>query len=173
MYFKDLTKYEYRTKENSLNIGWLQEGHSFDKGDVPAEFIAKLWTYLRYPTQVCRGFHVCDLCENPEKSVPIVEYKGQKREVGYYEIRVWGKNGNMYAAPSLILHYILQHGYKPPQEFIDAVMDSEDADSEEYYQKILTYSNGYDFWLVHDRTKVSRVQNTRQTIQELIQKPHK
>lgn len=27
MYFKDLTKYEYITKEDSLNIGWLEKGH--------------------------------------------------------------------------------------------------------------------------------------------------
>lgn len=59
----------------------------------------------------------------------------------------------MYAAPSLILHYILAHGYKPPQEFIDAVINSPDASSEEYYQKILAYSNGYDFWLASDCTK--------------------
>lgn len=54
----------------------------------------------------------------------------------------------MYAAPSLIIHYILQHGYKPPQEFIDAVMESEEADSDEYYQRVLEYSDGNDFWRV-------------------------
>lgn len=153
MYYKDLTKYEYMTKEDSLNIGWLQKGHLFSKGDVPEEFLEKLWKYLRYPVQVCRGFHACDFCNIAQKGVPIVEFKGEKREVGYYEIRVWGKDGNVYAAPSLIFHYISQHGYKPPQEFIDAVMDSGDAYSDEYYQKVLEYSNGYDFWLADDRTK--------------------
>lgn len=153
MYFKDLTKYEYTTKEDSLNIGWLEKGHLFDEGDVPKEFVEKLWKYLRYPVCVCRGFHVCDFCENQKTEVPIVKFKGKRREVGYYEIRVWGKAGSVYAAPSLIFHYIVQHGYKPPQEFIDAVMESEEADSDEYYQKVLEYSDGNDFWLAHDRTK--------------------
>lgn len=157
MYFKDLTTYEYRSKEDSLNIGWLDKDHLFEQGDVPDAFIEKLWKYLRYPVRVCRGFHVCDLCENPERGVPIAEFKGKRREVGYYEIRVWGKAGSVYAAPSLIFHYILQHGYKPPQEFIDAVMESEEADSDEYYKKVLEYSNGDDFWVARDRTMVSRI----------------
>ena len=155
MYFKDLTKYKYTDKEDSLNIGWLEKGHMINKGDVPEEFIEKLWKYLRYPVNVCRGFHVCSLCKNIEKGVPVVAYKDEKRQAGYYEIRVWGKNGKVYAAPSLIMHYILQHGYRPPQEFINAVMDSEDASSDEYYQKVLDYSNGYGFWLEEDHTKVN------------------
>lgn len=155
MYFKDLTTYKYMDKEKSLNIGWLKKGHFINTGEVSEEFIEKLWNYLRYPVQVCRGFHTCDLCKNPKTGVPTVEFNGKKRNVGYYEIRVWGKDGKVYAAPSLIVHYILQHNYKPPQEFINAVIAS-DAHSKEYYQKILAYSNGYDFWLAQDRTKVKK-----------------
>ncbi len=153
MYFKDLTKYKYMNKEESLNIGWLKKGHFFKTGEVPEEFIEKLWNYLRYPVQVCRGFHTCDLCKNPKTGVPTVAFKSEKRKVGYYEIRVWGQDKKVYAAPSLIIHYILQHHYKPPQEFIDAVIHS-DAHSKEYYQKILAYSKGYDFWLAQDCTKL-------------------
>ncbi len=153
MYYEDLTKYEYMGTEDSLNVGWLEKGHFVNQGEVSGEFIRKLWKYLRYPVQVCRGFHNCDFCKKPAKGVPIVAFQGEKREVGYYEIRVWGKDGTIYAAPSLLLHYILEHGYQPPQEFINAVMDSVDAFSDEYYQKVLEYSNGYDYWLAEDRTK--------------------
>lgn len=154
MYYEDLTKYNYMVAEDSLNIGWLEKGHLFHKGIVPEEFMDKLWKYLRYPVHVCRGFHACDLCKKHHAGVPIVKFKGQKRTAGYYEIRVWGKDGSVYAAPSLLFHYILQHKYQPPQKFIDAVMNSENVTSDEYYQKILTYSNGNDFWLAHDRTKI-------------------
>lgn len=153
MYFEDLTKYAYLTTEDSRNVGWLEKGYFINKGSVPEEFIEKLWKYLRYPVQVCRGFHVCDFCKKPKNGIPIITYKGVKREVGYYEIRVWDENGNMYAAPSLILHYILEHDYKPPQDFIDAVMNSPDASSKEYYQKVLEYTNGDDFWFAKDYTK--------------------
>lgn len=153
MYFKDLTTYKYMDKEEALNIGWLKKGHFFKTGEVPEEFIEKLWRYLRYPIQVCRGFHMCDFCKNTKTGMPTVTFKGETRKVGYYEIRVYGQDEKLYAAPSLIIHYILQHHYKPPQEFIDAVIYS-DAHSKEYYQKILAYSKGYDFWLAQDCTKL-------------------
>ncbi|MCM1344533.1 MAG: hypothetical protein NC305_02265 [Lachnospiraceae bacterium] len=64
-------------EEDSLNVGWLEKGHPFSTGSVPEEFMEKLWKYFRYPVQVCRGYHVCDLCENPDimRSVP-----GEKTE---------------------------------------------------------------------------------------------
>ncbi|MCM1214563.1 MAG: hypothetical protein NC331_03545 [Lachnospiraceae bacterium] len=156
-------------EEDSLNVGWLEKGHPFSTGSVPEEFMEKLWKYFRYPVQVCRGYHVCDLCENPEKGVPVIAFKRQKREAGYYEIRAWGKDGTVYAAPSLIFHYILQHEYRPPQEFMDAVMDSADASSDEYYRKILAYSGGHDFWLAHDHTKIT-IRNQAQNITQHLRR---
>ena len=122
MYFKDLSKYKYVGKaDNSLNIGWLSRCHKFKTGEVPEEFVNKLWKYLRYPVQVCRGFHVCELCKEPYNGPLIVKNKGTLRKTGYYEMRIWGKDGKIYAVPSLIYHYVTCHNYKPPQEFIDAV----------------------------------------------------
>ncbi len=154
MYYKDLSKYCYGGKqENSFNIGWLERGQPVRKGDVPQEFIDKIWKYLRYPVNVYRGFHVCDLCLHPMAGIPVAVHEGRMRQIGYYEIRVWARNGNVYAAPSMIYHYITCHGYKPPQEFIDVVMESEDPDSEAYYQKVLDYWKGDTFWIEEDRTR--------------------
>jgi hypothetical protein len=44
-----------------------------------------------------------------------------KLAVGNGEIRVSGKDGIVYAAPTLVCHYIQAHGYFPPEEFIEAV----------------------------------------------------
>lgn len=155
LYFQDMTEYRYgRKKESSLNIGWLEAGHPVHKGEVSKEFMEKLWKYLRYPVNIYRGFHTCNLCIHPEDGIPVVEANGEKRKVGYYEIRVWGNDGKVYAAPSLFYHYITHHNYKPPQEFIDAVMSAEEPDSKEYFQKVLEYSEGVDFWLVEDCTKI-------------------
>lgn len=155
MYYRDMTTYKYGGKEeNSYNIGWLERGHLVKKGEVPPEFVDKLWKYLRYPVKIYRGFQQCTLCLHTKMHIPIVEHNGERRNAGYYEMRVWGKNGKVYAAPSLIFHYITCHQYKPPQEFIDAVMEAEDPDSEEYYQKVLKYSGGDEFWLAEDRTKL-------------------
>ncbi|MBQ3665050.1 MAG: hypothetical protein II919_02960 [Lachnospiraceae bacterium] len=43
-----------------------------------------------------------------------------------------GKNGLVYAAPDLVIHYIINHQYLPPKEFIDAVMNGPKPGGEEY-----------------------------------------
>lgn len=46
MYYKDMTKYRYGgSKEDSFNIGWLESGKPITKGEVPKEFVEKLWKY--------------------------------------------------------------------------------------------------------------------------------
>lgn len=42
--------------------------------------------------------------------------------VGHAEIRVQGPSGRRYASPDMIIHYVQEHGYQPPQDFIDGVM---------------------------------------------------
>lgn len=153
MYFKDLTKYKYMdTNENSFNVGWLDRRRSITKGEVPEEFVEKLWKYLRYPVNVCRGFHSCNLCSKSNTDIPMLEYQGEKRKAGYYEIRVFGKDGTIFAAPSLIFHYITCHHYQPPQSFVTAVLEGDEPDSQEYYRKVLECSQGDEFWLKEDRT---------------------
>ena len=41
--------------------------------------------------------------------------------LGMGELHVLAPNGTIYSAPSLIIHYILQHNYQPPTEFICTV----------------------------------------------------
>jgi hypothetical protein len=45
------------------------------------------------------------------------------RTMGNGEIRVTSAAGITYVAPVLVLHYVVAHGYLPPQEFIDAVIE--------------------------------------------------
>jgi hypothetical protein len=45
-------------------------------------------------------------------------------ELGNGEIRVIGSAGKVYASPVMIYHYMSEHNYLPPQEFIDAVLAS-------------------------------------------------
>jgi hypothetical protein len=62
-----------------------------------------------------RGRYECDFCTGKEKP-------GSSAEV-----RVPGKNGRVYAAPHMIHHYVVAHGYLPPEEFIQAVLACDDA----------------------------------------------
>ena len=40
------------------------------------------------------------------------------------EIRVRGDERTVYAAPTLIVHYVEAHRYRPPEEFIAAVLNA-------------------------------------------------
>lgn len=51
----------------------------------------------------------------------------------------------VYVAPELILHYIEAHLYKPPDEFINAVLRSPDQNSSAYLDAIPKITLGRDF----------------------------
>jgi hypothetical protein len=43
------------------------------------------------------------------------------KRTGVGEIRAKGREGLIYEAPVLIIHYIEAHGYRPPASFLDAL----------------------------------------------------
>lgn len=117
-YFPDLTPYAYivsRWTEQpiALNVGWLEHGHEFARGPVPAEFTERLAQLVARPVNRCRGSHTC--------------WCGER--AGNGEIRVPSAAG-VYAAPVLIAHYVEAHDYRPPQAFIDAVLAAPLPDDE-------------------------------------------
>lgn len=135
MYFEDLSFYASYGQEidkNIYRIGWLENGHEYVKGDVTDVFVEKLWGYTHFAVAMKRGFHVCDVCESSQREIPVIEYRSKKLKVGYAEIRVFGETGKIYAAPNLLFHYITEHSYKPPNEFIQAVLHTCEPSSSEY-----------------------------------------
>lgn len=141
-YYQDLSEYSYFQVENSKNIGWLDKDNSFSTGIVSEEFINKLWLYLRVDLMISRGYHVCNLCKNPNKEVFVANYNGETLKLGFAEIRVLSEDSNIiYASPDLIYHYILDHGYKPPEEFIQAVLNGPKPGSIEYEKFLSTFND--------------------------------
>ena len=122
-YYPDLTEYSY-TKENqytnTINVGWLDKDHHFSSGEVSQEFIDRLFNICCSPVLKTRGWHPCPFCS----SYPVnVQKKEKKLILGAAEIRVIWKN-KIYASPDLIYHYVTSHQYRPPREYIDAVLES-------------------------------------------------
>ncbi|MFD8639531.1 hypothetical protein ACFV14_04390 [Streptomyces zaomyceticus] len=147
MYYDDLSPYAYFAPEEGdnftevetgtrfvtarcayqrLNVGWLESGRPWTSGPAPAAFTSELLTVLKaQAVNGTLGLHECDLCAEPlDDAHPwYVPRPGHRRaSAGADEIRVPGAPGTAYAAPSLIGHYVLDHGYLPPREFIDAVL---------------------------------------------------
>ncbi|HUB85104.1 MAG TPA: hypothetical protein VL971_05380 [Rhizomicrobium sp.] len=130
MYFADFSQYEYgRTPptSNILNVGWLGKGREFRKGQSDAKFIDKLSRMTASPTNLYRGYHVCEFCPAPPAKMlkgGVVISDDDVAAKGNGEIRVnTVESGKVitYVAPVLIHHYIIEHNYLPPQQFIDAV----------------------------------------------------
>ena len=56
--------------------------------------------------------------------------------LGGSEIRVFSPRGQIYAAPTLIYHYINTHHYDPPDEFMRALYEGPAAGSREYFDRL-------------------------------------
>jgi hypothetical protein len=124
MYYPDLTPYKYmegNVEPNTFNVGWLDKKHSYPTDSPSKVFLARLFRLCLDPVNRTRGYHTCALCQQPSFGLE-VEREGRELSLGAAEIRVIGKGGKLFAAPDLIYHYVKDHNYKPPDEFIEAVM---------------------------------------------------
>jgi hypothetical protein len=65
-------------------------------------------------------------------------YNGRSAVVGALNLFVPGDRF-LYAAPSMIAHYILVHNYAPPTEFCEAVLRCPPMSSPEYFEAIVQH----------------------------------
>ncbi len=118
-----------------LAVGFLTRKHPFPTGKTPAGFAKKLLSYCHPNKTVC---HTLGTRKSPFSNEHIeVEFDGKSHKLGAAEIRIIGTE-DIFAAPDLIYHYVTDHNYLPPDEFIDAVMKGPAADSAEYRALINT-----------------------------------
>ena len=116
------------------HVGWLDAPHPFPTGPVSSEDFARLEQLVVHtwlPMWVSHGWHDCSLCGRQQGDGPIMRnIEGENRLLGGGEIYV--PDGDlMYSAPTLILHYIEDHQYLPPEVFLSAVRKT-DPLSEDY-----------------------------------------
>ena len=120
-YFDDLTPHTYYKNHigtfcgehpEFLNIGWLEGARDYTSGVTDAALLIRLKELISVPFAYHYGFHFCDL--------PPCDGRG---EHGTGSVVVCSHAGKWYAAPVLITHYVEAHEYRPPDEFIDAVLN--------------------------------------------------
>ena len=94
-----------------------------------------------------RGIHECNFCRAqrwpllPLEENPAITVGGKRFLLGHCEIWIPGHNEKIYASPALIIHYIEEHDYCPPEEFMMAAMDESafpDWQAEVTFQKLTT-----------------------------------
>ena len=131
-YFPDGSPYAYLAEvrdESAVNIGWLDGGIPYPTREVPVAFVRRLRDICRSGVNRTRGLHQCNLCPadqgtNWPPSPTTIRASAGDYVVGGAEIRVPGRDGIVYASPDMIIHYVEAHGYRPPDDFIEAVLAS-------------------------------------------------
>ena len=113
-------------------IGWLDKQHEFRTGRSPSHFVRKLRLVTGHAFSSSRalgwpmflGFHRCNLCDGFDAVGNI--------GVPFSDI--------LFVAPEMVSHYVEEHCYQPPQEFIDAVMRCAIPGTKDYYESVLRFS---------------------------------
>jgi hypothetical protein len=104
----------------TIRIGWLDRNYPFRTGAVDPEFIQKLEMFYLRLANVTRGWHRCELCSEAPVGLP-VNVGGKVVNLGHAEVHVESGDGTLFAAPDLIYHYVTDHNYMPPEDFIAAI----------------------------------------------------
>jgi hypothetical protein len=123
VYYPDLSPYVYIPRGSggcTLNVGWLDAEHAYPHDAVPDAFVERLWVFCRKKMLQTRGYHTCELCDALLEAPFQAQRDAEILKLGWAEIRVFGAADCVYAAPNLIYHYVVDHHYHPPEEFIYA-----------------------------------------------------
>jgi len=112
-------------------VGWL--GNSLPTtGPVPDEVVDRLLHAYQANALFIdgtHGWHDCELCPGPEawypggQIGPIITWRGREYRLRGYGHHLICSGTDVFMAPALILHYILDHGYGPPRDFVEAVLN--------------------------------------------------
>jgi hypothetical protein len=135
--FPDLTPYKSDLDKQigvtPLAVGFLQRGKPFPTGKNSPEFLEKLLRFCLPEHTVAQSRMIarCAVGENCPRVLPPVLYDEVSVYFGSSEIRVIGEE-EIYAAPTLIYHYVLAHDYRPPEVFVQAVLSGPQPESAEH-----------------------------------------
>lgn len=133
-----------------LSIGWLDAEHSYKRGDVPERLVKKLmelafFDQMNLENQRAGKFdedravvinmlhmrgspHSCPFCKAEASIIKIRPdglnyYRGEHDVVlGLSEMCIPAKEkGYYYSFPTLLYHYVAEHEYCPPDEFLESL----------------------------------------------------
>ena len=130
----------YPTRTLPLPVGWLSSGQPFTQGTVSPEFRRRLDVVLEqgYETGTYVGSHNCEFCDASGAPPGDATKKPSTHDVPseFHNINIPGRHA-VYYAPELIAHYIDEHGYRPPDEFMTALIECPPFRSTAYFLALL------------------------------------
>jgi hypothetical protein len=131
MYRKDLTKYVVGTSlelPEVMSVGWLDKRYPYNHAGVGEKMLTKLrelifsFGDLDIHVNPMRGTHQCDFCDEEDIFLDQNE-NGKRILLGMDELWIPSlKEGEYFASPSLIYHYMDKHAYCPSPDYIASVL---------------------------------------------------
>ena len=118
---KDLSNYFYARYKieipNMIAVGWLDQENDYPLATTKISTVIteklRILDRCGYDAVVMRGFTPCPICSEC--------YDKNGLLLGNAELWI-PFEGKIYAAPDLILHYIEDHNYSPPAEYLNAIL---------------------------------------------------
>ena len=144
--YPDMSVYHHMAEPyefpNVRNVGWI-DLIQYSKGEVPDKIIEKISSLVFgdfHPgciVEPVRAFPVCPVCG------PLIE---QRHGKALMESELWIPDGDrVFASPILIAHFIETHDYRPPEEYLEAVVrlsPTHSFDGNSFYREQLK-ANGW------------------------------
>jgi hypothetical protein len=136
----DLQRFEDKAiGEKGVAVGWLGAQYS-SRGlseEVSSAFFERLVSLLVDPWQpyAVAGVAPCPMCRF-SGGPSVVDYQGARCVVRTGMLLVPGPDA-LYISPTMIAHYVDAHGYDPPQQFVEAVMQCPPMRSMSYWKDLL------------------------------------
>ena len=131
MYLKDLDPYRHGVPtplKDVVAIGWLSVSNDYPHGDIAPGLVDALEELLSsHRVNQMRGYHVCDFC----LKAPLTHQTRSGKVIMLGSAELWvpsSQRSTIYAAPDLIYHYVKEHLYLPPDDFVKAVLSARDQE---------------------------------------------
>lgn len=105
--------------ESVVAIGWLDPQFPFPTGQVTERALDAIGQCCLRPSRKTRGYHTCKFCSDSPLWGIEVCIRGFDIRLGSAEVQVDGRDC-IFVAPDLIYHYVREHAYMPPAEFLAA-----------------------------------------------------
>ena len=112
-----------RRRRTWRTFGWLEPGHGFVTGTCPGKLLLLREDAGKHPVNKTRGYQPCVFCPRSGtefEPTPYTTADGTQLLLGDASIEVRDAAGQVWIAPTLVLHYIAVHHYLPPGELADA-----------------------------------------------------
>jgi hypothetical protein len=110
-------------------VGWLAPSTTFATGPVGEPYRHRLFCERLF--EACRSWvvdapptgHPCPLCPPDDgDGTVLAERHGRRARLGTGEVHAVDRSGGRWAAPTLVYHYVTEHGYRPPEGFVEALV---------------------------------------------------